>query len=147
MNYIDGKCMACYQTIDHCQGGHGEICEDCDGFKAGPHEALCPVVRGLSWVCITDQGEEASMPLVDWFANDAAAALQYLLNWDFGEETDAGGTYTPPNEAMRHGLPALSDHALLYPWGEYDEIHEVMEYVWVQDYQRGNISLYRRAMS
>lgn len=146
MNGIGDRCLACYEPIDQCQGGHGEICEDCDGFADGPHRSFCPVVRGLSWVHVHSATEDESGVLHEWFNSDEFGVLQYLAGFDDGNETDEGGTYTPPDESLRRGLPPLTEHQQECPWGEYDMVVELLDYVLVRDCQRDSLSLYRREL-
>jgi hypothetical protein len=151
MDDDDFRCLFCGQTPDHCQGGHGDPCEDCHGWMANPgtHEPFCPEVRHLPWVTAAFLQDDNARPFFERWDEDARSGVEYLHQWDYGTETDGAHTYVPPTDEgdLRHGTWFLRDpEAAQYPWGAADDTFEYDEYVLAIGPGRMYVSLNRRVM-
>lgn len=141
------RCLSCREPVDYCQGGHGQPCESCLGWE-GAHEPDCAEVSHLPWVTVIsfDEGDlpgeaEAHREDSDW-----DALVNVMMQWDYGEETDAGGTWTPVTEEqqIKHGTWFYTE-ARDVPWGAADSTFDSGIYRLCRGVT-GDFTLYRRAL-
>lgn len=111
------------------------------GCPAGAiHEPYCDHVKDRPWVTVVtiDDLDDEQYAVGDLWPFRTLEALeglvQYLEMNDGGDETDAGGEFTPPDNDP--------DHA--YPWGSADDTYEMGEYVLAINRDLHYAGLYRR---